>query len=202
MKFADESLPETLLQSPAPSALPIAETEGDPVPSVHTALITPKPDNFEHMLARIKDFHSKLDMEELKGKSIEMFVCNICFEIYARRDLLREHYMTVSAIPSTWIQEELINSSFQTHDYVSIESETEENETEAKDAQATAITTKVVEIVQEEAQTSQQAIVKEEIDSDWQQPISLIALRKKLNKVFTFKYDPRSTAFTMRVKCE
>lgn len=82
---------------------------------------------------------------------------------------------------------------FQVHAYVSIESETEEIETEANDCQAVAIPSKAIEVTQEETQTSQPAIVKDEIDSDWQQPISLIALRKKLNKVFTSKYVLMST---------
>lgn len=101
MKFADDSLPETLLQSPAPPTVPNVEAEIVPVASAQpsTNPVTAKPDNFEQMLARIKEFHSKLDMEELNGKSIEMFVCNICYEIYARTDLLREHYMTVSENP-------------------------------------------------------------------------------------------------------
>lgn len=76
---------------------------------------------------------------------------------------------------------------FQVHGYVSIESETEETETEAKDCQALAIPCKVTEITQKETQPPQPAKVRDEIDSDWQQPISLIALRKKLNKVFTSK---------------
>lgn len=76
---------------------------------------------------------------------------------------------------------------FQIHDYVSIESDTEEIETEAKDSQAMAIQYVVTDVIKEEAQTLQQAVEKSEIDSEWQQPISLIALRKKLNKVFTKK---------------
>lgn len=74
------------------------EVEVDDVPAASTQITqnTSKPLNFEQMLCRIKEFHSKLDMEEMKGKSVEMFVCNICYEIHARKDLLREHYMTVS----------------------------------------------------------------------------------------------------------
>lgn len=84
------------------------------------------------------------------------------------------------------------NKFFQVHDYVSIEPETEDIEIEAKDSQAVINSSKSTEIVPEEPQASQSTVMKEEIDSDWQQPISLIALRKKLNKVFTNKWDPLS----------
>lgn len=89
-------MPETLLQSPAPPPVPNVEAEAILTASAHITHITSKPENFEQMLTRIKEFHSKLDMDELKGKSIEMFVCNICYEVYARSELLRDHYMTVS----------------------------------------------------------------------------------------------------------
>lgn len=79
------------------------------------------------------------------------------------------------------------NEFFQVHDYISIESEPEEVEQEAKESQAVAIPCKVAEIVNEEAPPSQHPVVKDEVDSDWQKPISLIALRKKLNKAFTSK---------------
>lgn len=73
------------------------------------------------------------------------------------------------------------------HDYVSIEPETEDIEIETKDSHAVMVPCKSTEIVPEEPQASQSTVMKEDIDSDWQQPISLIALRKKLNKVFTNK---------------
>lgn len=88
MKFDDETLPETLLE-------PMPIMEATPIVNAINTLATARPDNFEQMLARIKEFHSQLNMEEVKGKSIEMFVCNICYEVYARTELLREHYITV-----------------------------------------------------------------------------------------------------------
>lgn len=170
MKFTDDSLPETLLQSPSP--VPIAESEmaavAHPVPA--------KPDYFEPMLARIKEFHSKLDMEELNGKSIEMFVCNICYEIYARTDLLREHYITVSG--RCWLRRATTNNKmFQAHGYELIKAEIEE------------IEDKTAEIEPEETQTPRTTAMRTETDSFWQKPISLIELRKKLNKAFTNKCE-------------
>lgn len=54
--------------------------------------------NYDQMIARIKEFQSKLDMTEFKGKHTEMFVCSICYEIFMATDLLRDHYMKVSCI--------------------------------------------------------------------------------------------------------
>lgn len=93
MKFTDDSLPETLLQSPPPPP----QSNSSPTTENDTNTNdTSKPPNFDEILSRIKEFHSKLDMDALKGKSIEMFVCNICYEIHARKDLLRDHYVSVS----------------------------------------------------------------------------------------------------------
>lgn len=78
---------------------------------------------------------------------------------------------------------------FQVHDYVSIKSEAEEIETEPKESEVVVIPSKVAEVVPEEVQTPQTLSVKTETDPEWQHPISLIELRKKLNKTFTNKYQ-------------
>lgn len=84
IKFDDESLPENLLQSPRGSPAPIESTD-----------YQQQSINFEMMLQRIKEFQKKLNMDEFKGKSAEMLVCSICYEIHRTIDLLRDHYITV-----------------------------------------------------------------------------------------------------------
>lgn len=80
-------MPENLLQSPKHSPGHVESTD-----------YQQQPINFEMMLQRIKEFQSKLNADEFKGKSAEMLVCSICYEIYRTIDLLRDHYITVNTI--------------------------------------------------------------------------------------------------------
>lgn len=50
---------------------------------------------FDLMLGKIKNFQSELNMDEIKGKSVEYFVCSVCYDIFIDTDALREHYVSV-----------------------------------------------------------------------------------------------------------
>lgn len=56
-------------------------------------------ETYQKMIGRVKEYHSKLNLLEYKGKgNVDLFVCYICFEIFLQHELLRSHYMKVSQL--------------------------------------------------------------------------------------------------------
>lgn len=54
-------------------------------------------ETYEKMIARVQEYHSKLNVSEYKGKGkVDLFVCCICFNIFMQHEMLRSHYMKVS----------------------------------------------------------------------------------------------------------
>lgn len=51
----------------------------------------------QKMIERVHEYHNKLDLIQHKGKGkVDLFVCSICFEIFAQPELLRNHFIKVS----------------------------------------------------------------------------------------------------------
>lgn len=71
----------------------------------------------------------------------------------------------------------LISDTFQIHNYLSVESENEDDENDCKESQMA------------ESSIGQTVTVKNEADLDpaWQRPITLKVLKKKLFEIFTKK---------------
>lgn len=57
-----------------------------------------KQETHQKMIERVKEYHGKLDLSQYKGEGkVDLFVCCICFEVFPKQELLRNHFITVSS---------------------------------------------------------------------------------------------------------
>ncbi|XP_031634482.1 zinc finger protein 91 isoform X3 [Contarinia nasturtii] len=140
------------------------------------------------MIECVKEYHSKLDVSQYKGKGkVDFYVCCICFEIFPKVEKLRLHFIKLHGYKLAGTAElemssEKIDSNANIHVDDGSEITNIQVITETKPDKVNIITKD-----NEENDTNN--------ESNWQRPISLKGFKKKLNEIFLVKCSLTGCAY-------